>query len=108
MKEFRIEDMVKGWFVGDFEPAALRTAGCEVAFKAYRGGDTEPKHIHKIATEITVVVSGLIKMNGKRYIANSIIVIEPGEVVEFRAIFNSETICVKIPSVKGDKYDIGE
>ena len=108
MKEFRIEDMVKGWFVGDFEPSALRTTGCEVAFKEYREGDTEPRHVHKIATEITVVVAGLIEMNGKKYLPNRIIVVEPGEAVEFRAVCNSETICVKIPSVKGDKYDIGE
>jgi len=106
MKVLNLKSMVRGWFIGDFEPSALRTAGCEVAFKEYRGGDTEPKHVHKIATEITVVVAGLIEMNGKKYPPNRIIVVEPGEAVEFRAVCNSETICVKIPSVKGDKYGV--
>ena len=31
MDVYRLDDMVKGWFVGDFEPTALRTAACEVS-----------------------------------------------------------------------------
>ena len=30
MKKFRIEDMSRGWFIGDFEPAAFKTKNFEV------------------------------------------------------------------------------
>jgi hypothetical protein len=36
MDVYRLDDMVKGWFVGDFEPTALRTAACEVSVKHYK------------------------------------------------------------------------
>ena len=33
MKVDRLENMTKGWFVGDFKPAVLRTDAVEVAVK---------------------------------------------------------------------------
>ena len=39
MKSAHLKDMVKGWFVGDFEPTVLRSSACEVAVKHYRAGD---------------------------------------------------------------------
>ena len=105
MKLFRLKSMVKGWFVGDFEPAVFQTKDFEVAVKHYKKGDSEEAHVHKIATEITVVVSGRVKMNGRVFCDNDIIVIEPKDSTEFFAIDDATTVCVKVPSVKGDKYD---
>ena len=51
MKTARLNDMIKGWFVGNFEPTLYRTNDCEVAVKRYLKGDCEKKHHHKIATE---------------------------------------------------------
>ena len=39
-----LKDMIGGWFIGDFEPTAWKTAGFEVAVKEYKAGDKEPKH----------------------------------------------------------------
>jgi hypothetical protein len=33
MNHARYEDMIKGWFVGGFNPTAFNTAACEVAVK---------------------------------------------------------------------------
>jgi hypothetical protein len=38
MRLYRLEDMTKGWFVGDFAPAALRSAAAEAAVKTYPAG----------------------------------------------------------------------
>ncbi len=108
MKHHRLDAMVKGWFVGDFLPTAHRTRDCEVAVKHYRAGDHEPTHRHRIATEITVVVSGEVEMLGRRWRAGDIITIEPGEATDFTAIADAVTLVVKLPSVQDDKYVCNE
>ena len=58
MTRHALDEMVRGWFVGDFEPTAYRTSEVEVAIKHYVAGDAEERHVHKVATELTAVVSG--------------------------------------------------
>ena len=48
--------MIKGWFVGDFEPSLYKTQDFEVAVKRYLEGAVEKRHTHKVATEFTVIV----------------------------------------------------
>lgn len=96
--------MIRGWFVGEFKPTCLATQDVEVAVKRYSAGDSEPRHHHKVATEITFVVSGEIEMNGTRYKEGDIVTVEPGESVEFRAISDSINVVVKVPGAKDDKY----
>lgn len=104
MKIAKLEDMVKGWFVGNFDPTLIKTNDVEVAVKEYQKGDSEEKHYHKIATEITVIVSGKVRMNGIEYSKGDIIVIEPNEVTDFEALEDTVTTVVKYPGVKNDKY----
>jgi len=104
MKTYKESDVTKGWFVGDFAPTALTTSGCEVALKRYKSGDKESEHHHLVATEVTLVVSGRVRMNGVDYEQGSIIVMEPGESTDFEALEDSVNVVVKVPCVKGDKY----
>lgn len=107
MKTAKLEDMVKGWFVGNFEPTLLKTNAVEVAVKEYKKGDYEERHYHKIATEITVIISGKVRMNGGVYSKGDIIVIESGESTDFEALEDSINAVVKYPGASNDKY-IGE
>lgn len=100
----KLGEMVRGWFVGDFEPAVLRTNHFEVAVQKYRAGDAEPRHVHRVATELTVIVSGRASMNGIRYEPGDIVTIEPGHATDFVALEDTVTVVVKTPSAKGDKY----
>lgn len=104
MKIFRLDNMVKGWFVGNFFPTALSTNDVEVAVKKYKAGDYEHTHYHKIATEITVISDGQVKMNGVIYEAGSIILIEPNEATDFLALTDVTTTVVKYPGANDDKY----
>ncbi|MCC2624729.1 MAG: hypothetical protein K0R14_602 [Burkholderiales bacterium] len=104
MKLSNLQDMTNGWFIGPFTPTILNTSLFECAVKHYSSGDRESSHIHKIATEYTVIVSGLVKMNGKTYGANSIIQISPGEETDFEALADTITVVVKIPASANDKY----
>lgn len=105
MKIARIDEMTKGWFIGNFEPSLLKTNAVEVALKKYKKGDYEKAHYHKIATEFTVIVSGRVRMNGKEYIEGDIIVIEPNDSTDFEALEdNTINVVVKIPGANNDKY----
>ena len=105
MKVFKLADMTKGWFVGDFAPAAFRTQAAEVAVKTYVAGTVEARHMHKVAPEITLILHGRARMNEERYEAGDIVVINPGHATDFEALTDVTTVVVKVPSVAGDKYE---
>lgn len=108
MNTANLGDMVKGWFVGGFEPTAFSTQACEVGVKAYVAGDSEVAHYHKIATEVTLVLSGSVFMCGKTWGAGDIIVLEPGDITAFEALTDATTVVVKVPGALDDKYIVGE
>ena len=108
MKKFNLDKMINGWFVGDFIPVAHSTNKCEVAYKEYKKGDFEKKHLHKIATELTLITHGRVLMNGLEYKKGDIILIEPGESTDFKALTDVANVVVKMPSVKGDKYILND
>lgn len=105
MDIFDLDSMTNGWFIGNFAPTALTTTDVEVAVKRYKTGDQEKKHFHKIATEVTVVVSGKVEMCEQIFSAGSIIVLRPGEATSFRALEDSINVVVKIPGAIQDKYE---
>ena len=105
MKTAKLTDMTKGWFVGNFEPTLLKTNDVEVAVKTYCKGEREARHFHKIATEITVIVHGKVRMNGVEYSQGDIIIIEPNDATDFEALEEgTQNVVVKLPGANGDKY----
>lgn len=108
METNNLNNFTKGWFIGDFEPSLNRTKDFEVSVKHYNKGDFESRHYHNVAKEITLVVSGKIKMNNVVYKKNDIIIIEPGESTDFKSITKSTTVVIKTPSTPNDKFIIDE
>ena len=108
MKIKKIDEMKKGWFIGNFEPSLYKTNDVEVGLKNYAANDYEKKHFHKIATEYTVVVSGVVRMFGRNFSEGTIIIVEPGDVTDFLSITDSVTLVVKIPGANNDKYMVDE
>jgi hypothetical protein len=104
MKKVDLNTFIKGWFVGNFDPSLIKTNDVEVAIKKYKAGDHEDSHYHKIATEITAIVSGEVEMNGIKYVADDIIVIEPLDRTDFKCLTDVVTVVVKYPGANNDKY----
>lgn len=104
MKKANLKNFVKGWFVGNFTPSLIQTNDVEVAIKRYKAGDNESAHYHKIATEITVIISGSVEMNGIKYSTDDIIVIEPNDKTDFKCLTDVVTAVVKYPGANDDKY----
>ena len=106
MKKAHLNDMAKGWFVGDFTPTAFTSDQCEVAIKSYQKGDSDPAHFHKLAHEITLSIEGEVSMMDSTWRKGDIIVIEPGEVSSFSALTDATLVVIKIPGAKNDKYPV--
>ncbi len=105
MKKAKLQDMVKGWFIGNFEPSLCQTNDVEVAVKEYKAGDYEDRHHHKIATEYTAIIKGRVRMNGVEYGAGDIIVMEPNESTDFECLEDGTVnVVVKLPGASNDKY----
>lgn len=104
----RLDAMVRGWFVGDFAPAAYRTKDIEVAVQQFVAGSIEPAHVHLKATEITLLLQGRCRMAGRELSAGDIITLPPGVVSDFEALEACITVVVKHPSVLNDKFVVNE
>lgn len=104
MDKHNIDDFVRGWFVGGFEPTLYKTTDVEVAVQKFDKGAKEASHCHKIATEITMIVSGKARMGSHVLESGDILRIEPGEFVDFEALEDTVTTVVKLPGALNDKY----
>lgn len=101
-----LDKFTNGWIVGDFVPTLVNNKDVEVAIKKYKTNDFEKRHVHKIATEYTIVVSGKVEMNGVVYSDGDVVEIKPGQSTDFLCLEDSITVVVKTPSVIGDKYSV--
>ena len=104
MKFYKLKDFTRGWVVGDFEPSILRTKDFEFAVQYFKSGQKDQKHVHKVAREISIIVSGEFTMNGKPLKVGDVIEVLPGDTAEFVCLKDGATAVIKTPSVKGDKY----
>jgi len=104
MKILSIDDMVGGWFIGDFMPTAYNTPDFEVSFKRHLKDEYWPSHYHKVAIEINFLVFGSMTIMNTMLKPGTIFIIDPGEIVD--PVFHEDCgiVCVKVPSIKGDKF----
>ncbi len=103
MKTYNLKNMIRGWFIGNFEPSLYKT-NFEVGVKRYKSGDKEKKHYHKLSKEFTVIIQGVVKMNGVVYKEDDIIQIDEFYETDFECIEDAVTVIVKTNSNHDDKY----
>lgn len=103
-----LKNMFRGWFVGNFEPSIYKTDQFEVGVLFHQKGEKWPKHFHKEAVEINVLISGKMVLNGEELTPGNIFLIEKNEIAEPEFLEDCTIICVKSPSVPGDKYEVKE
>jgi quercetin dioxygenase-like cupin family protein len=100
----RLEDMFRGWVIGDFEPSLLKTQDFEVAILLHKKAEEWPAHYHKIATEYNILLSGTMSVCGKELVEGDTFTILPNEVAV--PVFHEDCriVCIKVPSLPDDKY----
>lgn len=106
MKKYKLENFIKGWVIGDFNPSVFQTKNFEVAVKKYKKGDCDEVHFHKEADEFAIIISGVFKLNNNILKEGDVVWIERKETVDFLCLEDGHTTVIKIPSVKNDKYPI--
>lgn len=107
MKTYQLDDMIGGWFIGDFQPSVIRSKDVEVGIKRFQAKETFEPHYHKLADEVTVIIEGKVRINQKEYGPGSIILQEKNEISDFSVIEDTVIAAVKMPSVINDKYIAG-
>lgn len=103
MKIHNIQDYIRGWFIGAFPKALLQTKAFEVGLISCPKGN-HPTHHHKIATEYNIIIEGSLCINDIVLKKGDIYVVEPNESTRQDFLEDSLILCVKTPSVLGDKY----
>lgn len=98
-----LNEYTKGWLVGNFSPALFQSNDVEVGVKKYKSGDKEARHVHNFIDEYTIILTGIVKMNGKTYFENDIIYIPKTVSTDFECLEDSITLVVKTPSIPSDK-----
>lgn len=99
-----ISFFTKGWLVGDFTPAIINSKDIEVGVKEYKAGTVEENHVHKITSEYTVVLFGVISMLGEEYQKGDIVFVPANTPNQFVSITDSMVLVIKTPSIPNDKY----
>lgn len=104
MKRHKLSDSgARGWFIGDFDGAVYRTKDFEITYQKNPRSQTA-SHIHKIAYEITLVISGRQICNGQMFEAGDICILEPGDISQIEYLEETEVVTIKTPSVPSDKH----
>lgn len=106
MKVSKLKDTHRGWFIGDFEPSALRTKDFEVGILEHKKGEDWPAHIHEHCTEYNVLLEGKMTIRNQELNAGDIFVIEKNEVAD--PIFHEDckVVVIKTPSIPQDKIEV--
>jgi len=103
LDKLNLKDFVGGWFVGDFEPSLFKNQYVEVGVKFFKSGDVEPSHKQLIATEITVISEGSVRIGKLVLEKGDTLIIYPGEYADFEALTDGSLTCLKFPSIPSDK-----
>ncbi len=108
MKISKLNEMTRGWFIGDFEPSIIRTKAFEVGILTHKKDEDWGEHYHKIATEYNILLKGKMSINGTVLNEGDIFILEPMETALPIFMEDCVVLCVKVPSVIGDKYLVGK
>jgi len=106
MKIYKIDNMIGGWFVGNFEPCAYKSKDFEVCYKVHEKDEKWPVHFHKLASEINYLIKGKMTIQDTLLQKGDVFVLEPYEIADPVFHERCELIVVKTASDKNDKYEI--
>jgi hypothetical protein len=107
MKKLKLSDSgARGWFIGDFPEAIIRTKDFEVCYQENSQDFPTTDHYHKVITEVQLVIRGCLVVNGVEYRAGDICITEPGDEYRSHYLEPTDVVAVKFPSVPNDKYSL--
>lgn len=104
MKRYKLSEAgARGWFIGNFPEAVYKTDQFEVCYQYNQRGHT-PTHYHKKLTEITLIISGKLILNGEIFESGDIHILEPGDISQLEYLEDTQVVTIKTPSIPEDKH----
>jgi mannose-6-phosphate isomerase-like protein (cupin superfamily) len=103
MELAKLSEFTNGWFLGNFNPSLFKNEDFEVCVKNFKKGDVEAAHFQRVATEVTIVLSGSVRMGDHILQVDDILTIYKGEVCDFEALSDCKVLGIKFPSLPDDK-----
>jgi dTDP-glucose pyrophosphorylase len=103
---FKVEDMFRGWFMGNFEPTVFKHSGVEVGYLCHKKGEKWQTHYHNNIIEINLLVEGKMILNDIEINKNEIFKIDPKVIACPIFLEDCYIICIKVPYMVGDKIII--
>lgn len=103
MQVRKLHEFHRGWVIGDFHPSILNTKEFEMGVMHHPKGEQWPFHTHLVLTEYNILVQGDMTIQGVRLTTGDVFILHPGDVADPEFHEDCTIVCVKVPSVKGDK-----
>jgi len=98
--------MRNGWFIGNFDPNILKTDQFEVGYLKHPKGQKWGVHFHEKLSEYNYLIKGKMTINNREINPGDLFIFRPDVPVDPVFLEDCELICVKVPSVPGDKVII--
>jgi hypothetical protein len=98
-----LENYTRGWVVGNFSPSIFNLKECEIGISSHRKNESTIPHRHNHSTEINIVLSGAILVNGQKLKSGDIFIYHKLEVSNVKFLKNSTICIIRVPSSPNDK-----
>jgi len=106
MKNYKLTDFWRGWVIGNFEPSLFQNSDFEVGVLEHKKGEIWSKHYHAIGTEYNILIKGKMIICNQEINEGEIFVLYPMEVADPIFLEDCTVVCIKTPSIPGDKYEV--
>lgn len=100
----KIEDFVRGWIVGDFEPSIVKTKDVEIGVLELKAGEKADNHFHKNHTEYNLIISGTARSKNRFFFEGDFFIFHPNEKTDVVYLEDTKLLVIKTPATKDDKH----
>jgi quercetin dioxygenase-like cupin family protein len=104
VKNNKLDNMTRGWLIGNFEPSILKTDTFEVGYLKHPKGELWPPHVHKEVNEYNILIKGKMIINNEIIEQGEIFIIPKNMLTSAKFLEDCEILCIKVPSNTKDKY----
>ena len=102
-RDVPIEEYMRGWLIGNFEPAIVKTRDYEIGILTHAAGEQWGFHYHQHCKEINILLSGHFLLNNIPISTGTVFIINKNVIACPKFLETCKILCIKIPSVPGDK-----
>ncbi len=103
MEVVNLSSMLRGWFIGNFEPSVLKTNFLEVGVVTHKKGEEWREHYHTSSIEYNLLLDGIMTVNGTPINKNDIFIIDKNESSSPMFLTDCRILVIRIPDIRNDK-----